>query len=238
MEQVITYCRVSKPSQGESGLSLEAQQDRVHRYAASNNMTIIREFVEVESGLNGDRPLVNELIALSKSLGARILIASQCRLARSVLFFALLMESKIPFTNVDSPNDPELVIYIKAAIDQDECRRISERTKAALAAAKRRGVILGASCHELHKKTRLEIEAFVMKMIPIILELEFLGFTTVRSVMEELNRRGIPTFRGRRWHITTVYNLLLRIKEMDNRHEVGIQSHDQITCQEVAPSAA
>ena len=238
MEQVIAYYRVSKPSQGESGLSLEAQQDRVHRYAASNNMTIIREFVEVESGLNGDRPLVNELIALSKSLGARILIASQCRLARSVLFFALLLESKIPFTNVDSPNDPELVIYIKAAIDQDECRRISERTKAALAAAKRRGVVLGASCRELNRKTRLAIDAFVLKMMPIIQDLQFLGFTTVRSVMEELNRRGIPSFRGGRWHITTVYNLLLRIKELDNRHDIGIQIHNQITCQEVASSTS
>lgn len=224
MTLAIAYYRVSRPKQGVSGLGLEAQQERVRNYARHNGITIVKEVIEVESGLKKTRPLVNEVIALCKSLAARILIASQDRLARSVLFFALLMDSKIPFTNVESPNDSELVINLKAAIDQDECRKISERTKAALAAAKRRGVVLGKTCHELHRRKRLAIQAFTQKMTPIIEELREKGIRTVRAIMGELIRRKIPPFMGDgyRWHITSVYNLLLRIdrlKAQNNQHQ-------------------
>ncbi|GAA3913691.1 resolvase [Chitinophaga oryziterrae] len=216
MTLAIAYYRVSTGKQGKSGLGIEAQQERVRHYAERNGMIIIKELIEIESGWDKTRPVVNEGIALCKSLGATLLIATLDRLARNVVFIATLMENKVPFITVDSPNDSELVIYIKAAIAQDERTKISERTKAALAAAKRRGVVLGTSCHELNRKNRLAVETFVVEMMPIITELKRQKFGSVRAIMHELNRRNVLPFRGerRRWHITTVHNLLLRIEAL------------------------
>ena len=90
----------------------------------------------------------------------------------------------------------------------------STRIKAALKAAKQRGVILGRHGKKVLSKTnKAAANAFAKKMIPVIKELQAEGYTNVRSVTAELNRRGISTFRrqNNKWHIRTVNLLLKRI---------------------------
>jgi DNA invertase Pin-like site-specific DNA recombinase len=70
-------------------------------------------------------------------------IAKLDRLSRNLAFVATLMESGVEFVAVDNPHANKLTIHILAAVAEHEREAISERTKAALAAAKARGKRLG-----------------------------------------------------------------------------------------------
>jgi DNA invertase Pin-like site-specific DNA recombinase len=142
-QKVCLYFRVSTSKQGESGLGLEAQRETVERFIG--NAERVGDFIEVESGKNSDRPKLKEAIALAKRTKAKLVIAKLDRLSRNVHFLSGLMESGVDFVAVDNPNANRLTLHILAAVAEDEARRISERTKAALGALKARGVPLGAA---------------------------------------------------------------------------------------------
>jgi DNA invertase Pin-like site-specific DNA recombinase len=95
------------------------------------------EFVEVESGKRSDRPQLAAALAACKRLKARLVVAKLDRLASNVAFISRLMESGVEFVAADMP------FAILAAVAEHEREAISARTKAALAAAKARGVKLG-----------------------------------------------------------------------------------------------
>jgi DNA invertase Pin-like site-specific DNA recombinase len=97
----------------------------------------------VESGKRKDRPKLAEALKLCRLHGATLIIAKLDRLARNVAFTSNLMESGVDFQAVDFPQANRLTIHILAAVAEHEAKVISERTKAALAAAKRRGVQFG-----------------------------------------------------------------------------------------------
>ena len=143
VKRVVKYFRVSTSKQGESGLGLEAQQETVGRFIG--NAEQVGEFIEIESGKNSDRPKLKEAIALAKKTKSKLVIAKLDRLSRNVHFLSGLMESGVDFVAVDNPNANRLTLHILAAVAEDEARRISERTKAALKALKARGVPLGAA---------------------------------------------------------------------------------------------
>lgn len=133
--KLVAYYRVSTDKQGKSGPGLEAQQAAVQNYARSVG-PITREFTEVESGKRSDRPVLAEALRYAKRTRATLVIAKLDRLARNVHFLSGLMESGVDFVACDNPNANKLTIHILAAVAEDEARRISERTKAALAAYK------------------------------------------------------------------------------------------------------
>lgn len=137
----VAYFRVSTDKQGASGLGLEAQQHAVQTF--TRGAGIVATYTEVESGKRSDRPQLALAMAHAKRIGARLLIAKLDRLARNVAFISNMMESGVPFTACDMPNADPFRLHIEAAIAEEEARKISERTKAALAAAKARGVTLG-----------------------------------------------------------------------------------------------
>lgn len=214
MQKGVPYFRVSTDQQGESKLGLEAQRQAVYQYANANNIELIEEFTEIESGKNNKRPILQNAISYCRKQNAVLIIAKLDRLGRSVAFIAALMESNVKFVAADNPNANELMLHIMAAFAQYEREQISIRTKEALAAARRRGVKLGEQGKILSKRNRYRAEQFAQHMKPIIDKLIAEGITSVRKIAVELNKRKIPAFRkGTRWHRTSVHNLLKRLSK-------------------------
>lgn len=129
----IPYYRVSTKKQGASGLGLDAQRAAVESYAAGNCLTLIGEYVEVETGTNKrKRPTLQAAMKAAKQHDAVLLIAKLDRLARNVHFISGLLESGVKFVAVDMPEVDNLTIHILAAVAEKEAKLISQRTKAAL----------------------------------------------------------------------------------------------------------
>ncbi|MDB5595796.1 MAG: site-specific recombinase, invertase Pin [Hyphomicrobiales bacterium] len=202
----VAYYRVSTERQGRSGLGLEAQQEAVRSYLNGGSWKLVAEVVEVESGIRSDRPKLAEALRLSRLHGATLIIAKLDRLARNVAFVSNLMESGVEFTAVDFPQANRLTVHILAAVAEHEAKAISDRTKAALAAAKARGVRLGGDRGNLaavrSQGTAASAAARGEKsssrardVVPVIRELQSEG-ASLRQVAAELTSRGIPTPRG------------------------------------------
>lgn len=147
MRRYVAYYRVSTVRQGVSGLGLEAQQETVRRYLSGVGGELLTEFTEVETAKGylalARRPQLRAGLGLCQAQGAVLLIAKLDRLARNVRFVAELMESRVKFVACDMPEANDLTIHIMAAFAEHEAKRISERTREALARAKARGVQLG-----------------------------------------------------------------------------------------------
>src|ERR1700712_922397 len=139
----VGYFRVSTARQGRSGLGLEAQQEAVRSYLNGGDWQILAEVIEVESGKRNDRPQIAEALRLCRLHKATLVIAKLDRLARNVHFISSLMESDVDFVACDFPEANRLTVHILAAVAEHEAGMISARTKAALTAAKARGVTLG-----------------------------------------------------------------------------------------------
>ncbi|MCF8032860.1 MAG: recombinase family protein [Desulfarculaceae bacterium] len=211
----IAYYRVSTARQGRSGLGLEAQRRAVADYLGSNGWELVKEFKEVESGKRADRPQLDAALRACKKHKAKLVIAKLDRLARNVAFIAKLMESGVDFVAADLPQANKLTIHIMAAMAEYERDMISARTKAALAAVKRRGVKLGGPrIREVSERGRQaqvdRADAFAANVVPIIKEVQKAGVTTLAGIAESLNARGVPTARGGRWAAQTVKNVLER----------------------------
>src|SRR5277367_4199142 len=141
----VAYYRVSTAKQGASGLGLEAQQESVRSYLNGGRWKMVDEVTEIESGKRNDRPALASALSLCRIHKATLIIAKLDRLARNVHFISGLMESKVDFVAVDFPQANKLTVHILAAVAEHEALMISQRTKAALGAAKARGVVLGGN---------------------------------------------------------------------------------------------
>ena len=141
----VSYLRVSTGRQGRSGLGLEAQRKSVEDFLNGGHWQLVKEFVEIESGKKTDRqrPVLAEAIKACRLYGAKLVIAKLDRLSRNAHFLLGLKEAGVDFVAADLPTANRLTVGIMAMVAEVEGRMISERTKAALAAARRRGVQLG-----------------------------------------------------------------------------------------------
>jgi DNA invertase Pin-like site-specific DNA recombinase len=215
----VAYYRVSTAQQGTSGLGLEAQQQAVRDHLNGGRWRLLREYTEVESGKRADRPKLLEAIVHSKATGATLIIAKLDRLSRNVAFISNLMESGVEFVAVDFPSANRLTVHILAAVAEHEREMISQRTKAALAAAKARGQRLGnpngaAALRRAGNNTagamgsRLAAGRHAAQVMPAIEDIRSAGITSLEGIAAELNRREIRTARGGQWYATTVKNTL------------------------------
>ncbi|MDQ3482088.1 MAG: recombinase family protein, partial [Pseudomonadota bacterium] len=141
--QIISYLRVSTAKQGASGLGLEAQRAAVAAFTTSGGHTLVAEYVEVESGAKAARAQLAAALTSCRLHRATLVIAKLDRLARNVSFIANLMDGGVEFVACDMPHANRLTLHLLAAIAEHEREMISQRTKAALQAAKARGVRLG-----------------------------------------------------------------------------------------------
>jgi DNA invertase Pin-like site-specific DNA recombinase len=200
----IAYFRVSTDRQGKSGLGLDAQREAVMNYLNGGSWTLVGEFTEVESGKHADRPELEKALAACKKHKAKLVIAKLDRLSRNLAFIATLMESSVEFVAVDNPHANKLTIHILAAVYQHEREMISERTKAALAAAKKRGQRLGnPGILDAAKLGRRAASAnarrFAANVRPIIDEIMRAGVTSHNAIAKKLNERNVKTARGGLW---------------------------------------
>jgi DNA invertase Pin-like site-specific DNA recombinase len=217
MQKAIPYYRVSTPRQGESGLGLEAQQKAVRDYAAKFNIILLQECIEIESGKKSNRPVLLDALEECKRQNAVLLIAKLDRLSRNVAFIAKLMEAGIDFLAVDNPHANKLMLHIMAAFAEHEREQISNRTKAALASAKYRGIQLGKNGRNiLSKKNKALANGFALKMRPVITGLKKEGYLSIRALTAALNSRNIQPYTGSkaRWHAHSVFALLKRIENL------------------------
>lgn len=206
MTKRIGYCRVSTQRQGQSGLGLEAQQHALSGYELEATYT------EVESGKRSDRPELAKALAHCKEVGATLVIAKLDRLARNVHFITGLLEAGVPIECADMPEADRTFLQMAAVFAEWEGRRISERTKAALAAAKRRGIKLGspdpakggAATAGLRRDATAKVAPQAM---PVIKALRAAN-QSLRAIASALNEAQIPTAMGGKWHASSVRNLI------------------------------
>ena len=207
----VSYCRVSTKNQGESGLSLEAQENITKSFANARG-TIISAFVEIESGKKKNRPELIAAIKQCKKTKSTLLISRLDRLARNLHFVTSLIESKIEFICCDNPHATRLTIQILAAVAEEEIRSISVRTKLALAAAKKRGTALGVTGKDRARENKERADGFAVAIRATVEDIRSTGKTTLTAISDGLNARKIKTVTGRKFHPMTVDRLLKRIK--------------------------
>ncbi|BDQ34815.1 recombinase family protein [Pseudodesulfovibrio portus] len=223
VNKFISYLRVSTAKQGKSGLGLEAQRTAVIEYLNGGQHELIHEYVEVESGKKDNRPELRKALKHCKVTGAILVIAKLDRLSRNARFLLELQESRVSFICADMPEANEMTIQIMAVMAQHERKMISQRTKAALAAAKARGVKLGnphgakylqgLGNSEAVTQIKKEAHERAEDLREIIEDIQQNGITSVRGIASELTARGIRTPRGGKWHPTSVARLLKRLGE-------------------------
>ncbi len=221
----IAYYRVSTAQQGASGLGLEAQREAVARYVASVAGTLIAQFEEIESGKrSNNRPKLQEALAHARATRATLIIAKLDRLARNVAFISALMDSAIDFIAADMPMANRLTVHILAAVAEHEREMISVRTKAALQAAKARGVKLGtpklragdkASAIAASNANRAKAQRLAKEISPYIEDARRAGCLTLDSIARALVARGIRSPGGGfTWNATQVRRVLTRTYAM------------------------
>jgi DNA invertase Pin-like site-specific DNA recombinase len=206
---------VSTDKQGQSGLGLDAQRAAVMGYLNGGTWKLVAEHTEIESGKRNARPELAKALAACRRHKAKLVIAKLDRLSRNLAFIATLMDSGVEFVATDNPHANKLTIHILAAVAEHEREAISERTKAALAAAKARGKVLGgprlSAARKASIKAREELaDAFAANVRPIINEIQASGVTSLRGVARALTARGIKTARGGDWTAVQVSAIVRR----------------------------
>lgn len=210
--QIVSYLRVSTAKQGLSGLGLEAQRAAVTQFTSAGGHTLVSEFVEVESGRKASRPQLAAALASCRLHRATLVIAKLDRLARNVAFIANLMDGGVEFVACDMPHANRLTLHLLAAIAEHEREMISQRTRAALQAAKARGVKLGNpngaaalldGCRAAAVRSagvrRARAAQRAAAVAPMLAEFSASGLSC-REMATALNGKAVPAPGGHRWY--------------------------------------
>lgn len=218
--RAVAYYRVSTDKQGRSGLGLEAQKSAVQAILKPADL-LIAEFTEVESGKRRDRPQLAKALHQAKVNKAALVVAKVDRLARNVHFLETILSGDVEVVFADLPqvSGPmgRFILQQLAAVAQLEAGLISERTKAALAAAKKRGVKLGgfkgvAVDSTLGTKALIQqADARAADFGIVIADVQADGISSLKGIAEALNARGIPTARGKQWQAVQVKRVMDRL---------------------------
>lgn len=218
MTKYIAYARVSTPKQGRSGLGLDAQMAAINAFLNDGDELLQPVFVEVESGKRNDRPELAKALNQAKLTNATLLVAKLDRLARNARFLLTLLDSgvNVMFCDLPSVQGPQgrFLLTSMAAVAELEAGMISQRTKAALAAAKERGAVLGGfRGHKVDPalglaKRKTDACEFSQRLSGEIAAIRADGNTTLRATAAQLNAKGIKTRRGGVWSAVQVARVL------------------------------
>lgn len=227
VNRYVAYYRVSTDKQGRSGLGMDAQQASVTAHASAVGAEIVGSYTEVETGKRDgleNRPELRKAISHAKRSKATLVVAKLDRLSRSVALTSMLHQSHVDFIACDNAAANRLTIQILAAVAEDEARRISERTKAALLAYRARGGLLGAShprsrnltlagrrkgaCASAIAAQRAAMEAY-QDVAEAIHTMSVDGLS-LRTIAHELTALGHSTRQGKPWNPVQVARVLRR----------------------------
>jgi DNA invertase Pin-like site-specific DNA recombinase len=227
--KIIAYYRVSTKRQGASGLGLDAQKTAVESFAKANRGRIVAAYTEIESGKRADRPQLAQALAHARLAKATLVVAKLDRLARNVAFLAALIESGVDFVACDNQHANKLTLHILAAVAEAEREAISQRTKDALRAAKRKGAKLGSNRrgHWTGREDRRELgqrkatkaasvarteraaESYAF-ILPSIQEQRERG-KTLKEIADRLTEQGHQTMAAKPFTPTMIHRLLARV---------------------------
>jgi DNA invertase Pin-like site-specific DNA recombinase len=221
----VAYYRVSTGRQGKSGLGLDAQRAAVATYLNGGDWQIVDEFTEVENGKRPDRPELDKALAAARLHRASLVVSKVDRLTRSVAFLSRLLEAGVDVRFADLPQiegaTGRFLLQQMVAVAELEAGMISARTRAALAAAKKRGTKLGGNRGvKPTAKMRARSTAVLQQRAdaraadigPTVRALQAAGATSLRAIAAGLNAQGIPTAKGSgRWSAVQVARVLERI---------------------------
>jgi len=168
----------------------------------------------VLSGADDDRPELTKALQLAKKQKAILLVAKLDRLSRKVSFIAKLMEDKsIQFKVANLPQADKFQLHLYAALAEQERAFISQRTKAALAEAKARGVILGGlrdSTNERNKVRAASAFKLAKSIEKIVVPMRKRG-DSLKAIAGSLNDAKVSTSRGSLWTPIQVSRVLERL---------------------------
>lgn len=222
----VSYLRVSTGRQGRSGLGLDAQRQAVADYLNGGSWELVQEVIEIESGGKNDRPQLQAAIEKCRAYGAKLVVAKIDRLTRDAAFLLNLRDAGIDFVAADMPDANRLTVGIMALVAEQEREAISQRTKAALAAAKARGVQLGAyrngtfvgrigtkeDAQRASEARQKHADAFAQRVHAALHEADPKGTASLSAIARCFEKRGVPTPSGRgRWTAAAVARLKKRL---------------------------
>ena len=219
MTRFVTYYRVSTAKQGKSGLGLESQKHTTKNYIKRVAGEEVESYTDIESGSKDNRPELQKALRKCRLTGATLLIAKLDRLSRNRRFLMDLQDSSITFVCCDMPEANNFTVGLLACLADYERELISERTKAALQAAKARGVTLGNPTLDLVRNTdttAARLKAMLLAkerklmMLELIEEMRDAGNVdmSLREIADKLNDAGYKTAQGKQFHATTVNRIL------------------------------
>ncbi|MCO5157570.1 MAG: recombinase family protein [Aquamicrobium sp.] len=216
MKRYVIYTRVSTEDQGKSSLGLEAQERDIAIFLANFSEVpyeVIGRFRDVQSGKDDDRPELAKALRMARETGAELLVAKLDRLSRKVAFIAALMDDKrLSLRVAQMPYADKFQLHIYAALAEQERTFISERTRAALRAAKERGVKLGGARDKTMARNaalKAKADADAQRVMKVIAPLRGAG-QSVNSIADTLNDMSVATARGGRWTAKQVSRVLQR----------------------------
>lgn len=219
-DRFIVYYRVSTSKQGVSGLGMEAQKEAVTRFLEHSGGIVLDTFKEVDSGKSNTRQELAKAIRLCKVKNCKLLVSKLDRLSRDIHIITSLQKSDVAFVVAENPDCNNFTIHILAAVAEHEREMISQRTKAALAAAKARGVKLGnpriseaggGDTTKARAAKAQKANEYSENMKPTIEDIQNeLENPSLRQIAAELNERGFKTPRGCEWTATGVSRVMAR----------------------------
>lgn len=217
----VSYLRVSTLSQGAEGNGIESQRKAVEEFATAEGSVIVREFIEVESGSDSERPVLREAMQWAEMTGSTLLVKTLDRISRDLHFITALEKAEVGFKIVDMPTADSFTLHIYGSLAQRERELISIRTKTALRSLREKGITKAGDAYVAGKAENFssegrakgatvsaqvrsaKAEKFSAMVAPMANEYRKDGMS-FKAIADKLNAEGLKTRRGGDWSAVTV----------------------------------